>query len=299
MDVSRCTVYGKIRGAPRPRVTKRGAYMPKPYTDYKASIAAEYVAQGGENYGDSPVEIAITTRRALPKSRPKCVISELDTFKPDADNVAKTALDALNGVAFNDDSQVVSLTVIKQPRTRTDERIEIVIRPLEANMDFTLYEIDQAINDVIGRGFNVDEETGEVFFTADDLEELDAMRSEKLDGITCYIKSLEADAKALKDEEQALAARRKQKEKKAESLRNYVLSSMLKSGEKKLETIHGVYSTRKSTRCIIANESIVPDAYKTFETILKVDKKAITAAIKRGEEVPGADLATFESLQLK
>ena len=37
-------------------------------------------------------------------------------MKPDADNVAKLVLDAINGTAFVDDSQVVSLSVAKRSR---------------------------------------------------------------------------------------------------------------------------------------------------------------------------------------
>lgn len=38
------------------------------------------------------------------------------TRKPDVDNVAKSVLDALNGAAYGDDSQVTRLEVIKCPR---------------------------------------------------------------------------------------------------------------------------------------------------------------------------------------
>ena len=34
--------------------------------------------------------------------------------KPDADNIAKIVLDALNGVAYEDDSQVINLSVQKR-----------------------------------------------------------------------------------------------------------------------------------------------------------------------------------------
>ena len=33
--------------------------------------------------------------------------------KPDSDNIAKVVLDALNGIAYHDDTQVISLTVTK------------------------------------------------------------------------------------------------------------------------------------------------------------------------------------------
>ena len=34
--------------------------------------------------------------------------------KPDSDNIAKAILDALNGVAYYDDSQIVELTIKKE-----------------------------------------------------------------------------------------------------------------------------------------------------------------------------------------
>lgn len=35
------------------------------------------------------------------------------TIKPDTDNIAKSILDSLNGIAYKDDKQVVSLSVKK------------------------------------------------------------------------------------------------------------------------------------------------------------------------------------------
>jgi Holliday junction resolvase RusA-like endonuclease len=37
----------------------------------------------------------------------------MHTKKPDCDNLAKSILDALNGIAYDDDSQICSLTVHK------------------------------------------------------------------------------------------------------------------------------------------------------------------------------------------
>ena len=41
-------------------------------------------------------------------------ISETPTGRPDVDNYAKAVMDALNGIAYNDDSQVACLTSRKQ-----------------------------------------------------------------------------------------------------------------------------------------------------------------------------------------
>lgn len=49
--------------------------------------------------------------------------------KLDADNIAKSVLDGLNGIAYEDDEQVVELLVRKHKvKAATDERVEIEIR---------------------------------------------------------------------------------------------------------------------------------------------------------------------------
>ena len=80
----------------------------------------------------------------------------------------------------------------------------------------TLYEIDRAIMDAITAG--LDPETGELT-NYDELEELQLARDEKIENIACYIKNIAADAKAIRDEEQALAKRRKTLENRAEGLK--------------------------------------------------------------------------------
>ncbi|MEG1247059.1 RusA family crossover junction endodeoxyribonuclease, partial [Gordonibacter sp.] len=67
---------------------------------------------------EGPVSVTIDVFRALPNSRPKRVAYEPDTVSPDADNIAKAVLDGLNGIAYEDDRQVVELHVRKHNRMR-------------------------------------------------------------------------------------------------------------------------------------------------------------------------------------
>jgi Holliday junction resolvase RusA-like endonuclease len=46
--------------------------------------------------------------------------------KPDADNVAKAVLDALNGLAFEDDSRIYVLNVAKR-YTLVEPRVEVTM----------------------------------------------------------------------------------------------------------------------------------------------------------------------------
>lgn len=69
---------------------------------------------------EGPISMMITARYGVPKSKSK-KMKELmlngtlyPEKKPDADNIAKVVCDALNGLAYKDDCQIVSLLVTKQ-----------------------------------------------------------------------------------------------------------------------------------------------------------------------------------------
>lgn len=111
-------------GKPRPRITRKGgktyAYTPKKYQDCETKIAYEYERQGGEFFGAGELAVNIIICRKQPKGTPKKYYEIEDTVRPDIDNIAKSVLDALNGVAYTDDCQVTSLKVDKQPRRKIE-----------------------------------------------------------------------------------------------------------------------------------------------------------------------------------
>lgn len=51
------------------------------------------------------------------------------TKKPDADNIAKVVLDALNNICYKDDTQVVELIVNKY--YSLEPRVEVIIKDVE------------------------------------------------------------------------------------------------------------------------------------------------------------------------
>ncbi len=69
------------------------------------------------------VSVGIVCNMPLPKSAPKGEVARPFTRKPDADNIAKSVMDALNGMAWEDDAQVTELTVRKFPRMRRSEHV--------------------------------------------------------------------------------------------------------------------------------------------------------------------------------
>lgn len=130
MSEHQFTYYGEVRGQARPRFSKFGAYKPKKDKDYEQAIRDAYINSGGKNYGKSPIVLRIDIYREIPKSRPRYLRYEMDTFKPDATNVAKSVEDALNGIAYDDDKQIVSVTVCKHQRRRLPEHMDIYVKAL-------------------------------------------------------------------------------------------------------------------------------------------------------------------------
>ena len=118
-------VLGEPVGKGRPRFSTKGgfprAYTPAKTESYQKSIKAEYL----ENYipllfaPNTPLLIIVNAFMPIPKSTSKNNrISMLEGHirpmkKPDADNILKAAMDALNGVAYEDDKQLVSTTCNK------------------------------------------------------------------------------------------------------------------------------------------------------------------------------------------
>lgn len=128
-----------VAGKQRHRLDRRHARMYTPSETVRAerAIAAacrEAMAEAGIQlmpFGPhAPVILTVDAYRPLPESRPRRVRSEPDTYKPDADNEAKLVMDALNGLVWADDAQVVDLHVRKHPKARGQSaRMDISIAP--------------------------------------------------------------------------------------------------------------------------------------------------------------------------
>ena len=141
----------------------------------------------------------------------------------------------------------------------------------------------------------IDEETGEVT-NLDELDALEMERDTKIENIALWIKDLNADAAAIKAEAQALTKRQKTAEKKAESLKRYLVDAL--AGQK-FSTPKVALSYRHSKAVDITDETIIPGDYLTLKTEVTANKKKIKEAIEAGEIVPGAYLVDRTSLQIK
>lgn len=159
-------------------------------------------------------------------------------------------------------------------------------------MSMSIYDIEQAIIDL------VDPETGEIT-DFDALDALSMARDEKIENIAMWLKNLNAEAKAIREEEKNLAERRKVSENKSDSLKKYL--DRILNGEK-FSTPKVAISYRKSTAVEIADEEAFAKSADTtylIEQPPKIDKKAITDALKAGVTVDGAALVERENIQIK
>ena len=114
-------VYGDPQGKARPRFTKTGrAYTPTKTADYETEIRhMAKAAMGSSEPLETPVAVFCYVTLPIPASMPKKRLaavldgSERPLKKPDLDNVAKAFLDAMNGIVYADDKQVVTLHCTK------------------------------------------------------------------------------------------------------------------------------------------------------------------------------------------
>lgn len=148
-----------------------------------------------------------------------------------------------------------------------------------------LYEIMAEIEDCI------DYETGEV-----DIERLSTLEEDKktkIKNIGLWIKNLKAEVTALKDEKAKFDARIKSKNSKIESLTKYLEACL--NGEK-YEDEQLVITYRKSEKLKLVDD-FDDERFTTY--MPSYDKRAITKAIKDGEDIKGAMLLEYQNMQIK
>lgn len=168
----------------------------------------------------------------------------------------------------------------------------------------SLYDIDRKIAELLENGYNeecIDAETGE--FLEGKVEELLAQyecdRATKIENIALYIKNLNAEAEAIKQEEKKLAERRKAKENKVTRLEEYLTNSLLLNDETKFESSRCSLSFRKSVKVIIADEKSLPVGYLKEKIEYTADKTKIKKDLQNGIEIMGARLEEKQNLQIK
>lgn len=134
------TVYGEPVAQGRPKAsTSTGfvkMYDPKKSKDYKDYVKLAASEHAPDALLEGPLGMVLTVYRSIPKSisksPKKAMLAEaghiVPITKPDVDNYLKGVKDALKGVIWKDDSQVVEVFARKRYSARP--RIEVKIKEL-------------------------------------------------------------------------------------------------------------------------------------------------------------------------
>ena len=136
-------IDGKPQGKARartfynPKLGRVQSMTPENTVLYENQVKAEYNAQCNAKWmNKEPLAMYITAYYPIPKSTTKkdrqliCSGKLFPTKKPDADNVAKVICDALNGVAYGDDTQIIKLVILKA-YTEVQPRVKVCIEEIK------------------------------------------------------------------------------------------------------------------------------------------------------------------------
>jgi len=133
---------------------------------------------------------------------------------------------------------------------------------------------------------------------ADTLESIEDAIEDKLENTAKVIKTLQAQAKAIEDEERRLRKRRMALSNNADRLKDYAEQSLISIGKERIKG--SVFTLRRqnnppSVRLLDADS--VP-AHYLIEQVPSIDKKAMLEDLKNGIAVEGAELYQGRSLRI-
>lgn len=155
-----------------------------------------------------------------------------------------------------------------------------------------LYELSLAFQDVQ----NMDLDPEVMKDTLDSIE--DAIES-KAENIAKLVRNLESDVSAYKEEEDRLKTKRQATENKVKWLKTYLEDNMKLTGKTKFKSGMFNFSIQKNPASVnITDEKAIPEEF-LIQQPHKVDKTSLKEILKRGIEVPGAELKQTEGLRIR
>lgn len=126
------TIDGVPVAKGRPRFGRYGTYTPKKTQEYEEYVKMCWLAKYGSVQPlQQSLEVNIAFYLPIPKSVNKKQRAEMldgkikHTKKPDIDNLIKSVLDALNGIAYSDDSKIIKVAAEKQYSEKPRTEIQI------------------------------------------------------------------------------------------------------------------------------------------------------------------------------
>jgi len=110
----------------RPRVGKFGVYTPKKTRDSENQIK-DFIFSFSKLFFEQPTKMAIGVELQFTMIRPKSSKKKYPTVKPDIDNLIKTLLDAMNGIIYADDNQIIDLSASSRYGEEEKTKIKLIL----------------------------------------------------------------------------------------------------------------------------------------------------------------------------
>lgn len=158
-----------------------------------------------------------------------------------------------------------------------------------------LYEIAPALRFALD-DIEVDPETGEIL-NADALHAVEVEAAAKIEATALYLRELDAEAKAAKEEADRMLDRVKSMQKRSDYLKAMLIEALHATG--KVKTSRVTVSIRTTQAVAIEEGANLPEAYTTVKTTVSPNKIAIKQALIDGIDVPGCRLEARESVSIR
>ena len=156
-----------------------------------------------------------------------------------------------------------------------------------------IYELNNAWQEIIHRM-----EEGDELDLTDTLESIEEALEVKLENTAKVIRTIEAEAAAIKSEEERLKKRRNAMENNVGRLKNYIFESMQITGKERLKGVHVSLRLQNNPPSVnMLDDKAIP-AHYLVEQPSTVDKKAVLQDLKNGIAVEGAELKQEKSLRI-
>ncbi|WP_186445739.1 siphovirus Gp157 family protein [Paenibacillus cremeus] len=126
----------------------------------------------------------------------------------------------------------------------------------------------------------------------DTLDGIQDALENKVENIAKFMKNIEGDIKAYKEEEKRLAQKRKYLENKFDGLKSYTQSVLEVNGIDKIKAGKFTARLQKNNPSVgVVDETKIPEAYRIPQPD-KIDNKSILEDLKAGKEIEGVQLIT-------
>lgn len=162
-------------------------------------------------------------------------------------------------------------------------------------MSFKLYELTQQYQELLD--YISDSEADPQDFM-DTLESINDVWEDKMQATAIMYKTLKAQEKAYKDEEDRLRTRRQAMGNNAERLKQYMQDALEAVGRTKVEG--GTFTLRvqkNPVSVLITDDKAIPGHYLT-DVAPAIDKKGLLEDLKNGIYVEGAELKQTNHLRI-